>query len=193
MVSPNSFRGPTGSDEVDQLLLNARLRDELEPFLDEAVELVPVRGKSTEFENEYLASMLAWERAPVLPIARWFQPTLELPHPDMISSEELHRLLWDTIHKLYEKHIALDFTDHLSDSELYCLILRDILPSLEKMLDTRSTYLHWHCLDPSVDPEVWLRYYASEEEREIWASETGLALPARSKAPFTRRMPRRCP
>ena len=46
-------------DEVDQILLNAQLRDELEPFLDESVNLVNVRDKPTQFENEYLASMLA--------------------------------------------------------------------------------------------------------------------------------------
>ncbi len=193
MVSPNSYTGRSESDDVDQLLLNARLRDELEPFLDEAVELVTVRGKPTAFENEYLASMLAWERAPVLPIARWFEPTLEPPHPDSISPPELSRLLWDTIQRLYDRRIALDFTDHLSDRELYCLILRDILPSPEKMLETRSTYLHWHCLDPSTDPETWLRYYASADEREVWAFETGLPLPSHEAAPHRRKMPRRSP
>ena len=49
------------SEEVDHLLLNARLRDELEPFLDESVSLVDVRRMSTPKENEFLASMLAWE------------------------------------------------------------------------------------------------------------------------------------
>ena len=31
---------PIWDDEVDQLLLNARLRDELEPFLDESIRLI---------------------------------------------------------------------------------------------------------------------------------------------------------
>ena len=47
-------------DEVEQLLLNARLRDELEPFLDESVEVVNTRVMPTDQENEYLASMLEW-------------------------------------------------------------------------------------------------------------------------------------
>ena len=41
-------------DEVDQLMLNARLRDELEPYLDESVQLVNVRGMPTQDENEFL-------------------------------------------------------------------------------------------------------------------------------------------
>ncbi|MFN9911151.1 MAG: hypothetical protein ACK53L_01125, partial [Pirellulaceae bacterium] len=58
------------TDEVDQLLLNAQLRDELEPYIDESVDLLPVRQLPLATENEFLQSMLAWERAPVLPISR---------------------------------------------------------------------------------------------------------------------------
>ncbi len=72
----------TASEDVDQLMLNARLRDELEPFLDESVDIINSRVLSTPSENEYLASILAWERAPVLPISQWFEPELRLPHPD---------------------------------------------------------------------------------------------------------------
>ncbi len=38
-----------------------------------------------------------------------------------MSEEELHTALWDIIHKLFDKRVVLDFTDHLSDRELYCL------------------------------------------------------------------------
>ena len=45
----------TASPDVDHLLLNARLRDELEPFFDESVDLINSRVLSTPSENEYLA------------------------------------------------------------------------------------------------------------------------------------------
>lgn len=179
------------SEEVDQLLLNARLRDELEPFLDESVDLLNVRRLPTSLENEFLASMLAWERAPVLPISQWFEPELTLPHPDSLDDAQLHRALWDTIDRLYDKRIVLDFTDHLSDRQLYCLIYRDILPSPEKKIDLPKNYLHWHCLDDKDEPETWLRYYASEQERQEWADQTGLPLPPAQAPPYPRKMPRR--
>jgi hypothetical protein len=188
---PNSQQ-PT-ADEIEQLLLNARLRDELEPFCDESVELLDVRRMSTREENEFLASMLAWERAPVVPISRWFDPELVLPRPETLDDSELYRILWDTINKLYDKRIVLELTDHLSDRQLYCVILRDILPSPEKQIDRPKNYLHWHCLDDNNDPEVWLTYYASEEERNGWAEESGLPLPPALKAPHPRKMPRRPP
>ena len=51
-------------DEVEHLLRNAELRDELEPYFDESIRSVNVDELPTPVENEFLASMLAWERAP---------------------------------------------------------------------------------------------------------------------------------
>src|SRR5438552_1774571 len=134
-------------DEVEHLLRNAQLRDELEPYFDESIGRVNVEELPTPVENEFLASMLAWERAPVLPIGQWFEPELKLPLPDALTESQLHERLWETIHQLYGKRIVLEFTDHLSDRELYCMIYRDILPSPEKMIDSLSNYLQWDCAD----------------------------------------------
>ncbi len=182
---------PPTSEDIEQLMLNARLRDELEPFCDESFELLNKHRLSTREENEYLASMLAWERAPVLPISNWFEPELSVPRPETLTDRELHRVLWDTLNKLYDKRVVLDFTDHLSDRQLYCLILRDILPSHEKKIDLPRNYLHWHCLDDDNDPEIWLRYYASDEDRAAWAEDSNLPLPPSETPPHPRRMPRR--
>jgi hypothetical protein len=179
------------SEEVDQLLLNARLRDELEPYLDESVHILDCRRMPTPAENEFLSQMLAWERAPVLPIGKWFVPELTLPSPDKLTSEQMHELLWQSIEQLYSRRIVLDFTEHLTDRQLYCLIMRDILPSPEKMLDLPRNYLHWHFLDIDAQPEIWLTYYASDEERQAWREETGQKLPPKADPPFPRRMPRR--
>ncbi len=179
------------SDDVDHLLLNARLRDELEPYLDESIHLLDVRRMPTQAENEFLASMLAWERAPVLPISQWFQPELQLPHPDTLDDATLRACLAETIQKLYDQRVVLDFTDHLSDRQLFCVIYRDILPSHEKKIDLPKNFLHWHCLDDSDDVETWLRFYATEPEREAWHEETDLPLPPSEPPPFPRKMPRR--
>ena len=177
------------SDDVEQLLLNAQLRDELEPFLDESIDLLNMSRLPTTRENEFLASMLAWERAPTLPISEWFHPLLTLPHPDGLTDDEIFQLLWTTIHQLYDERIVLEFTDHLSDRQLYCLIFRDILPSPEKKIDLPKNYLHWHCLDDNNDPETWLRYYASARERAAWAAEHKQSLPPSETPPYPRKMP----
>ncbi len=83
--------------------------------------------------------MLAWERAPALPISHWFNPPLSLPHPDTLDSATLHGLLWQTIRQLHCERIVLECTDHLSDRELYTMLFRDILPSCEKKVDCQRT------------------------------------------------------
>lgn len=177
-------------DEVEQLLRNAQLRDELEPYYDESISRVNVRQLPLAVENEFLAAMLAWERAPVLPIYRWFEPELRPPRPDVLSDEELHTILWDVIGKLYEKRIVLDFADHLSDRELYRLIYQHILPARSKKLDQCTHFLHWDCSYNNGDPEVWLRYYATEEERRAWAEYYRQPLPPKSDPPYLRPLPR---
>jgi hypothetical protein len=177
------------SDDVDHLLLNARLRDELEPFFDESITRLNVHDLPTAVENEYLASMLAWERAPVVPIAEWFEPELCIPHPDTLNEAALHAALGDAVQRLFEKRIVLDFTEHLTDRQLYCVIYRDILPSPEKKIEPSQRYLHWDCADAGGDSEVWLRFYASEEEREHWAS-SGEPLPPSEPPPYPRQLPR---
>lgn len=177
-------------DPVDCLLRNAELRDQLDPLLDESIDIVDMGRMSTVHENDFLESMLAWERAPMLPIGEWFDPKLTLPEPEGLEPEEIARLLTQTVEALFTKNVVLDFTDHLTDRQLYTLIARDILPAYEKKLDRQGTYLHWDCANLGEDPEPWLRYYASEDEREMWQDETGEDLPPATEAPFVRQLPK---
>ena len=179
----------SSSSELDELLRNAELRDELEPYYDESITRVNVQRLPLAFENEYLASMLAWETAPIVPIYRWFEPELRPPRPSALNDRDLHGILWDLIHKFYEKRIILDFTDHLSDRELYTLIYRHILPSREKKIDSRNGFLHWDCAAVGGDPEIWLKFYASEEDREAWAEMYHQPLPRTEPPPYPRSMP----
>ena len=175
--------------EIDLLMQNARLRDEMEPFLDESVYLVDLDRMSVRHENEFLTSLLAWEKAPVLPICQWFEPQLVMPNHQLFSDTEVKHQLHQVIGRLYEKNILLVHTNHLSDRQLYCLIARDILPAQEKKVVLTGKSLKWQCLDIVEDEESWLRYYASKEERLNWADETGLKLPPREEIPFPRKLP----
>lgn len=179
----------TNMADVDLILDNARLRDEIEPFLDESIYLVNMDKMSVRRENEFLSSLLAWEKAPILPISQWFDPELVIPDHQTLSDKELHQQLHQIIGRLYEKNIVLYHTGHLSDRQLYCLIIRNILPAEEKKIVLPGKFLKWQCLDVVEDEESWLRFYATEEERQQWAFETGLRLPPRESLPFPRTLP----
>ncbi len=178
------------TDEVECLLQNARLRSELEPFLDEALLVVDTNQMPTPAENQFLESLLAWESAPILPISQWFQPTLLLQPAGQLDDLELHLRLHEVIAQLFEKQIVLQFTDHLSDRELYQLIARDILPSREKKVNLPDNRFVWRCVDESSEPELWLKYYATEEERDVWLefNPDGI-LPESCEPPYCRSLP----
>ncbi|MDR1964352.1 MAG: hypothetical protein LBQ50_11280 [Planctomycetaceae bacterium] len=173
--------------EVDELIRNAELRTEIEPYLDESVFRVPFQHLPLRLENEFLASMLDWEVAPIEPIYRWFEPELRIPSPDSLSDEKVSQVLDDLIEKLFEKKILLDFTDHLSDRELYTLIYRDILSSREKNLKQRNSFIHWDC--SGGDSDIWLRFYASDDERELWTDYYDEPLPPKQLPAHHRDLP----
>lgn len=185
----SSGHNPVPADDVEQLLLNARLRDELEPYDDDSLSLVAMSHMPTRRENEFLQSLLTWERAPVLPVNQWFDPPLDLPAPETLDDDALHHLLGDAIQKLASRRIVLQWTEHLSDRQLYCLLLRDILSCPEKRMDLPDRWISWRCLDEEADPESWLRYYATNEQRVEWARETGREPPRAESPPYPRRLP----
>ncbi len=177
------------TDEVELLLANARLRDELEPYIDESVSLVHFRQMNLIEENSFLESMLAWERAPALPISCWALPELVLPRPSTVDDDVLDTLLADAIDRLFSVRVVLEMTDHLSNRELYTLIYRDILPACEKKVDLPGNFLCWRCVDES-DHETWLTYYASESERLQWLQTNSGPLPEAKDLPYPRKLPR---
>ncbi|MDD3585769.1 MAG: hypothetical protein PHQ75_01190 [Thermoguttaceae bacterium] len=166
-------------DEVDEMIRNAELRTELEPYLDEAISRVNVQSWTLRSENDFLESMLSWERAPLLPIYQWFDPPLILPSTVSMSDKELEVLLAETLERLFSKGIILDYTDHLTDRELYNVIVNEILPLEDKKIDDPTVFHHWNCCtkDDEDHIDTWLAYYASDEEREDWCNATGEQLP----------------
>jgi hypothetical protein len=177
-------------DEVDCLLRNCELRNEIEPYLDESIWEIDFRVLPTAVENRFLESMLAWERAPLVPIARWFEPALALQPACTLDDDQVRERLWETIETLYSQRVVLDFTDHLADRELYALIRRDILPATVKRVDLPDNYFHWDCSTTDAeDATVWLTYYASDEEREQWSLEEGRDPPPRAVPPYPRALP----
>jgi hypothetical protein len=177
-------------EEIDCLLRNGELRNAIEPYLDEAVCEIDFRHLPTEAENRFLESMLAWELAPLSPVARWFDPPLAMQPVCTLDDGQVGERLREVIERLHEKRIVLDFTDHLSDRELYSLIRRDILPAVLKRVDLPDNFVHWDCsatLDG--DPTVWLTYYASDEERAAWRLEEGREPPPRRVPAHPRALP----
>jgi hypothetical protein len=133
--------------------------------------------------------MLDWEVSPADPIAQWFQPELKIPAPEKLDDQQLSQNLEKIIAQFYEKKLILDFTNHLSDRELYTLIYRSILPLREKNLQHRNGFVHWDC--SCGDNEIWLRYYASDDDRRQYMEYCGEPPPPKEVPPYYRELPQR--
>ena len=82
--------------------------------------------------------------------------------------------------------LVVESTDHLSDRDLYRYLGEALKEETLLTDDPNST---WH-LSPigsgsEEDNEIYLRYYADEEERKRWA-EDGFTVPPKEPLPFDR-------
>lgn len=97
---------------------------------------------------------------------------LELPDQAKLDDRQLTEKLHAIIDILAQFHVGLDFTDHLSDRELYTLLLNDIL---QEGVEIYGDGIHATChIDVSWDdPDAFERYYAIgniplKAHREKW-------------------------
>jgi hypothetical protein len=91
------------------------------------------------------------------------------------------------IQRLSELHVYLDFTDHLSDRELYEKLYVEIDEPVEDFFLGPGSGFHLELLAAGEeDDRIWLRYFADEETRERWREEFDLELPPKESPPFDR-------
>jgi hypothetical protein len=112
---------------------------------------------------------------------------VDLPEPDDLDDVALHQALWNVIDALARLRVFLDWTNHLSDRELYTKLVRELLPEEMPALDVDESSA-WHIDVLGYDkPELYLKYYADEETRESWRTDfPDDPIPAREEPPYDR-------
>jgi hypothetical protein len=110
--------------------------------------------------------------------------------PTGIDTFQLSGRLWEFIYALAGCRMWLHHTNHLSDRELYTW-LHDVFfnqPAADIPIEAQVDWL----VDPTDFgngdfPNAWLRYYASEADREDWATHFPAdAMPLHVNPPFDR-------
>ena len=147
-----------------------------------------------EEENDVIAELERMDRffdgeeAGDIPLEFLRQRGIDIPALPPDDDAELHAKLQELIEEMFEIGIIVDFTDHLSDRDLYRYLVDDVL-LVETMLST-SVGGHWHISaiggGSKEDNEVYLRYYADDEDRERWRREFGDPLPPKEEPPYGR-------
>jgi len=94
---------------------------------------------------------------------------VDLPRPKKLTDRELTVKLWEVIHALLGQSVVLGNTDHLSDRELYTLLWNETLRQ-EYIISTHYP-LDIDMTKTGIDDgmSIYLKYYASEEQRRMYA------------------------
>jgi hypothetical protein len=145
---------------------------------------------SSEIEEQFWKNVVGFEEA------TWRQPYevliesgISLPSPEELDDPRLTAKLWEVINALALLRVYLQSTNHLSDRELYAHLWSESLRE-EMVLHPEDAnyacYLDVIGSGSEEDIEIYLKYYADDEERQRWATEWNEALPARERQPFDR-------
>jgi hypothetical protein len=135
---------------------------------------------------ERLDSFLDGTGSGDIPLAVLRARGIEMPDDAALNDEEVHRRLGEVLVAMQAIGLVVEFTDHLSDRELY-RYLGEALQ--EETILTDDPNAAWH-ISPigsgsEEDNEIYLRYYADEEERKCWATD-GVTVPPKEPLPFNR-------
>jgi hypothetical protein len=135
---------------------------------------------------ERLDSFLDGTEPGDIPLTVLRERGIEMPDDAALNDEEVHRRLWELIAAMKTIGVVVEFTNHLSDRELY-RYLGEALK--EETILTDDPNSAWH-LSPigsgsEEENEIYLRYYADEEERRR-SAEDGVTVPPKEPLPFDR-------
>src|ERR1035437_2105238 len=174
---------PPADDETDPLGL-ARIDEE-------------IAAADTEFpgsdpsDSAYEAQLRACEPDNWTPPAQELaKESVSLLPPAEITEETLAPILWELLHNLAFRGFYVLHTDHLSDGELYNGLWQHGLrePAHLPGRSLRGGWFHDFLGSWGEDEmRLWLRYYASDEERATHtAAGPKDAIPRKEKPPFNR-------
>jgi len=146
---------------------------------------------STEVQEQFQKNVDAFDQA------NWNQPYqvlvesgISLPPPDELADSDLNAKLCEVINALALMGAYLEHTDHLSDRELYLLLWGDVLREqlvIQSPTVTLACHLDLIGSGSEEDNNIYLKYYADEDDRALWVKEfPDELLPHREQLPFDR-------
>ena len=92
---------------------------------------------------------------------------------DELADDEVTRELTNLIWSLLDLQVYLEYTDHLSDRELYTLLWEYCEEPNICFAGIEGASTHWSPIGDWGEEscQIWLRFYATEDEREKHADE----------------------
>jgi hypothetical protein len=114
---------------------------------------------------------------------------VQLPEPGAVADADIRTRLWEVIAGLAAQRVYLDQTDHLTDRELYAWLWHELLrgetPAIDEIGFSTELGLQPDGVEP--DTSLYLKYYADDDFREMWAkNDPDFVLPPHEDPPYDR-------
>jgi hypothetical protein len=146
-----------------------------------------------DVQHQFWKHVLAFESAP-LKTPREILATdgFHAPEPDQCSDLVITANLGKLIQALAARRIYLNSTNHLSDRELFTLLVKRVLEEEIEVLPLQSEVNCHIDIAEYGGPEdedgsrIYLRYYADEETRAGWAKDFPGEIPPHCDPPYDR-------
>ena len=123
-----------------------------------------------ELEQPFVDAVLAFESCPRRTLLDVLgESAIELPEPEKLTDRELTATLWEVIHALLARFIVIGNTDHLSDRELYTQLWRQTLRQEFVILPRHTMQIDMTKTGADNDMSIYLKYYATEEQRQLYS------------------------
>jgi hypothetical protein len=93
-----------------------------------------------------------------------------VPDPGTLDDAQLSATLWQIIAALGDLGVIIEYTDHLTDRELYQRLIDQVLTEPMFLSDEPNSFEVCDMVGDGGDDEnaTFLSYYATEEERTDW-------------------------
>jgi len=176
------------ADEPDQEERIAKLREQLEKLGGTTVSL---EAMPADIEEEFLRHVLEYETAEPISLFRWLENSgFEIPPPEKLDAVALTLKLKEIIERMASLGAYLLHTNHLTDHELYEYLYNDGLREEAVLFPENPGYAYMLDLTGSgseEDNQIYLKYYADEEQRKQWALDwPDDSMPKHEEPPFDR-------
>jgi hypothetical protein len=146
-----------------------------------------------DIQHQFWQNVLATESAPYkLRREILAEAGFRAPAPNALTDQEVTAHLWRLINALAERRIFIFSTNHLSDRELYTLLVEAVLEEEMQLLPSDAGWSCRICIHEYGAPGdedgslLYLRYYADEATRAHWVQEFQEEIPPHCDPPFDR-------
>jgi hypothetical protein len=163
---------PKDLDRVDQAIRINELKCEAEELAGGQMATWESEDMPPDMSEQFWRHVVDYENAPDTSLYhQMVEGGLELPEPDTLTDKQVAAKLKEMFEWMAARRHFISATDHLSDRELYTLLVEETLHEVMKDMpyDEYSAYeidLVSNGSDEST--HLYLKHYADEESRKHW-------------------------